>query len=432
MTTLEKRKILAILGQNLDLVGTATAKLYTCSKDGENWLQSNLEGILCLIIDYTKCTRYFVMFDSFSFEKLFQFELYCSFNKFYEQLREDFYSFEVNNGFVGFKFFEVKEAEMFNLVVNKFDDNLIKTLCDVNKNNKMTHKIKKEMAVKTDSYCKILKEKFASEDKKYDKSYQEDGLEIIKPRHFEMMNNITFDRERKEFVIGVIPEDLKKLFRQCGLKKKDLKDTKFALSLFKHFIEGIDVLDNEKKMKFQDSYATYNPRSKELLDIDLEISKEEQKQSTPKEDYKNITAITKEPTTAIPKVPNIPSVPAVPKVPHVPLVPKIETKKDVAKEADDMISKIKISESIVETPTVRFNEPVKQPSNTGVSMHDEIKNVTLKKIEQRKTIIKPTKISNHESSYLQKSLQEAIKQRRADLTKNDIESDSGSDSEWSD
>jgi hypothetical protein len=66
---------------------------------------------------------------------------------------------------------------------------------------------------------------------------------------------------------------------------------------------------------------------------------------------------------------------------------------------------------------------------------DEIrKGVHLKKVEKKEIQLekKPVaKITKDETNFLKNSLAEAIKQRRKELTKNDVESDKSED-EWSD
>ena len=71
---LSKKKILAILDSNLELQGDIyNVKLFSCDKEGKNWLYSDVEGFLTFIIKYQVKTKYLTIFDSTSFEKLFQY-----------------------------------------------------------------------------------------------------------------------------------------------------------------------------------------------------------------------------------------------------------------------------------------------------------------------------------------------------------------------
>ena len=69
-----QKKILSILppGNELNLF-SSNVKLYSSKQDGKDWLYSDLEGLLCFILDYNVKTRYLVLYNSFSFEKLFQY-----------------------------------------------------------------------------------------------------------------------------------------------------------------------------------------------------------------------------------------------------------------------------------------------------------------------------------------------------------------------
>jgi len=54
-TDTQKNKLLAFLGKKKQLLCLSSSKLYTSGKDGE-WLDSDLEGLLCLIYDKYEST----------------------------------------------------------------------------------------------------------------------------------------------------------------------------------------------------------------------------------------------------------------------------------------------------------------------------------------------------------------------------------------
>ncbi len=60
-----------------------------------------------------------------------------------------------------------------------------------------------------------------------------------------------------------------------------------------------------------------------------------------------------------------------------------------------------------------------------------MKNVVLKKIDHT-AAEKKTKITQNETNHLQLSLAMAIKQRRIEITKNDVDDSSEESDEWSD
>jgi len=237
---LEKKKILAILGSNREMYKMCSAKIYTSSREGESWLYSDLEGFLCFVLDYNIKTRFFVMFDPTTYERLFQFELYNNFEREYQKLADDFFCFEVGNGFIGFKFDDSKEASELHDIIKKFNDFLVDNLFDANLKSNNVYNFKKQEIIV--SYLEIIKEKFSAAKNKFNEDYIEDGMEIRKPRYFELLNNIAFDREKKEFKIGKLPQEFKNMFKNIGIKKSDIKDPKSALNIIKNVI---DILDNQ-------------------------------------------------------------------------------------------------------------------------------------------------------------------------------------------
>ena len=232
---LAKKKVLSILTPNLELQGDIyNAKLFSCDRDGRNWLYSDVEGYLCFIVDYQLKTKYLVIFDITSFEKLFQYELYNNFLKFYEELAPEFRSFEIDSGFMGFQFESKEDAVNF--------DSIIQRLSGLTNDLFAKPRTKEDMKLKekiADNYCKRLKEKFSSEDK-YDENYAEDGTTILTHNNFKVLQNIEYDKETKQFKFGKISEELKEMFLSFGIKKKDLeRDADFAFSLLKKVIVGL-------------------------------------------------------------------------------------------------------------------------------------------------------------------------------------------------
>ena len=94
-------------------------KLYSCDRDAKNWLYSDVEGFFCVIIDYQVKTFYITIFDSSTFQKLFQFELYNNFTKFFEELAPDFRSFEIDSGFMGVRFGTEEDAVNFESMIKR-------------------------------------------------------------------------------------------------------------------------------------------------------------------------------------------------------------------------------------------------------------------------------------------------------------------------
>jgi hypothetical protein len=238
----DRKRILSILGVDRDLINMATnAKLYSANSEAVRWLYSDLEGIPCFILDYNTQSKYIVLFDPDTYEVLFSIELYNNFANYYQQLSDDFHCFEVGNGFLGLKFSDNKEGDLFLLTISKFKDDFCKMLFQgCGKNNKTnTRKWAQE-------YCSILKEKFGAKNT-FDENYIEDGCTIIKPKYFEFLDSINYDHEKKEFLLDHITNEFKTMFKDIGIKKSDFKNPEVALTIVKTIVESMDSYDPKRR-----------------------------------------------------------------------------------------------------------------------------------------------------------------------------------------
>ena len=244
---MQRIKILSILPPNVELAAKTNGKLFTSDCEGKIWLYTDLEGILCFLLDYQNKTTYLALFDVYSFEKLFQYELYRDFSKYFLTIAPDFRCFETESGFIGIQFDTDGEANLFDVAVKKFSGRLLDNIFQA---NVVTRKADENTTKdKVKSFCKALKQNWSSgSEKKYDETYIEEGLEIVKARNFEVLNNISFDRETKQFKVGEIPDELKNVFMSAGIRKKDLKNVDFAFNCYKIIIMGISA-DNKTTTK---------------------------------------------------------------------------------------------------------------------------------------------------------------------------------------
>jgi len=241
-TNIEKKKILAILPNNQELQGDIyNIKLYSSDREGVDWLYSGLEGSLGLIVDYQVKTKYLALYDPSNYEKVFQYEVYNEFEKYFEELNPEFRSFEIESGFIGIQFDSQEDADNFTRTLKKLIQ--MKNIFNTSK-EKENSKLQNE---KFQGYCRKLKKTFCAGEAKYDEKYAEDGTQILKHRNFKVLSNISYDKAKKKFEFGKISEDLKQMFLSYGIKKKDLEsDVDFAFSLFKKMIVG---LGSENKLK---------------------------------------------------------------------------------------------------------------------------------------------------------------------------------------
>ena len=239
---LEKKRILSTLDHSHELYGDmSNVKLYSSDKEGKNWLFSDVEGYLCLILDYEAKTIYIRIYDIFTYQILFQYELYNNFAKLFEELASDFLCFEIDSGFLGIQFDSEDEAQSFYAVIKRLSG----LKADLLSKSKPKEDIKQNIT-KVASYVKELKSKFNTG--KYDENYAGDGMEILKFDNFQIMNNISYDKEKRQFKFGNISEGLKEMFRSFGIKKKDLeRDASYAFTILSIIIVGLGNENNKVK-----------------------------------------------------------------------------------------------------------------------------------------------------------------------------------------
>ena len=233
------------------------------------------------------------MYHPINYEKIFQYELYISFEKYFEELAPDFRSFEIESGFIGLQFDNQDNAK-------KFDQTLMKLQQMKNIFNKVLIKdyTTKKHNELYQTYCKKLKEKFSDDESIYDENYAEDGTQILKHRNFKVLNNISYDKEQQKFKFGKISDELKQMFLSFGIKKKELeRDVDFAFTLFKKVIVGLGS-ENKLKNSTLDSIEHFFPPPEE---------REIQRRNNELEEAKKINRTHKkiEPTEPNPKIKSI-------------------------------------------------------------------------------------------------------------------------------
>ena len=387
---IEKIKILATLQNGQELSGDIyTAKIYSSDREGEDWLYSGLKGLLTLIIDNTAKTKYICLYEPTTYQKMFQYEMYKNFEKYFEELAPDFRSFEIESGFIGIQFEKEEDAVNFEHVIKRIST--MKSELFNKASVKDVSKIHKEIA---QNYAKILKENFSDSNSKYDEKYAENGLQIFKYRNFKVVNNISYDKESKSFKFLKISDELKEVFLACGIKKKDLEtDMEFAFILLKKIIVG---LGTENKFKnsaldgIQHNFLLPSEREKllrqeEPAEAKLNIKKKKKK-PPPKPKAKPKPMVGKRGSVPLPPPPPPPP-------PPVPSVPTAVPHRQSA-----------VPNSIKPVPEV--------------DVQTQIENMKLKKV-----VVKEEIIGDTGKNILQTALSIAIKNRRAYLHMHDDDDD---------
>ena len=361
---IEKYKILAILPNNQDLQGDiSTVKIYSSDVDGIDWLYSGLEGFLGLVVDYSIKTKYICLYDPTNYQKVFQYELYKGFEKFFEKLAPDFRSFEIENGFIGLKFEKIEEAMNFEMTLKKISS--MKNLFSkaVIKEDQKELKNKKELAM---TYAKKLRENLGEKDNKYDENYVEDGTQICKHKNFKVLNNISYDKQLKKFKFGKISDELKEMFVSFGIKKKYLEsDMDFAFTLFKRVIVLLGSENKLKNTSLDSIVHTFLPpdereqlrRQEELAEAKLNLKRYDQIKKKQNK-APNIQAKARKPPAAkrgsvplsIPLPP--PPPPSVPKA-----VPKVRMSVDITKSTSS-VSPVVDKETLLKN--VKLNKVIKE------------------------------------------------------------------------
>lgn len=101
------------------------AKVYTSNRANPRWLYSELEGGLALTINQIgKCGK-LTLYDSTTYEILFEFELYKRFNGNFQRITDNFYCFEIEGGFVGFYIPDKEDGLLLAHEVSELSDSFI-------------------------------------------------------------------------------------------------------------------------------------------------------------------------------------------------------------------------------------------------------------------------------------------------------------------
>ena len=219
---LNSKIVESILFNDYLVLNMVYTKLYTANKTDKNWLYSDLKGILSVVIDYKRQSSRFIMIDSFTYQILFEAELYKNFSSHYNKVNDEFQYFEINNGFIGFLIQDSqknKASNFYHLIKNLTDDQILKLL--KRKKNYSSFEITKHSEVIANMLkVKIEQEKFKVDNSTYnndDKTIALTGRQLEKT-----INSIYFDKDAYFKMKGHNP-NLSSLLRkaQCFNKVED-------------------------------------------------------------------------------------------------------------------------------------------------------------------------------------------------------------------
>lgn len=243
---LKLKRISSFLSINQKINTSVNVRLYTCCEDGTTWLDSRLEGILCLVSDYSTKTFHLFLFHSFNYSTLFKYELYKGAFHNITLCSPEFLALEVDNGFLGFQFYSSEECESLMNTFNefeKFDDNYFLVNPLSNKSMNILEKSKE--------LIQYLKDKSMDDDfKKYSGDFIEDGIEIIRSRNLEILGSIEYDEDLCRFKFEDLNPELEEIFKSIGIKKKDLENPELGYALIQKVILLVSSKEDLKEKVF--------------------------------------------------------------------------------------------------------------------------------------------------------------------------------------
>jgi hypothetical protein len=252
LNTVKQKIIQSLLQNNYDLLSLCFARIYSANAHGESsWLYSELEGGLCLCIDYSRKSARFIMFDLISLEITFESEFYKNFNVFYSSINDTFQCFEVQGGFIGFSIPDKNQAKQFLKSVTSLTDQIIakrvKENRMINKNELKSYAAKNIILLKK----KLNQEYYFKEQLAHEKKIEFDFLGIEK-----LFGLIEWDPDTKSFQVSGNTDEIEdlmskvssvKLSEKGGVKVSDRKA--YAMEIYKNMLNSgkIEKLELSKK-----------------------------------------------------------------------------------------------------------------------------------------------------------------------------------------
>mmetsp|Transcript_20061 Transcript_20061/g.22712 ORF Transcript_20061/g.22712 Transcript_20061/m.22712 type:complete len:594 (+) Transcript_20061:49-1830(+) len=230
ITETQSKKISQLITEQCTLLCTAVIKLYTSSGKEPKWVDSTLIGGLCLIVDRKLKAKVFRMFELNTYDLLFETELYEDFKEHYHELNEYFHCFEIDGGYVGFSFSDSKDASKFKTQINLYSDKGEREIEIEHTQSAPLRETDKKK--KKGGWFNLFRKK------KRDEEEEDEKFEFVisKPTMVQHNDHISWDPVNQCFILDNLSPDLKRIFKNAGIRKKDLKDKESALIIFKTLI----------------------------------------------------------------------------------------------------------------------------------------------------------------------------------------------------
>ena len=235
-----KKLLKSIQGNKCTILSYAIVRLYTASP-GQKWVNSQQEGVLCLVHDREQNSPFFRLFEPVCFDLIFECQIYLNFAKNYKMLSTHFYYFQLFKGFIGFSFGIETEATEMNQIIQNI--HLYQ--------KEQLEKNKKAQGSGLIGWISRMMSKNLDEEGKDD----EDKIEISKPEDVQHSISVKYDYEKQTFDIQSLDPSTLALFKNAGISEQEMNDAQYAPYIFEailQFQENMDTFIQEQEANQSD------------------------------------------------------------------------------------------------------------------------------------------------------------------------------------
>lgn len=275
---MNKRKIAGIINYHQKIEAFSTAEIFTSIYN--KWVSSGLKGYLAFISDCKTKKCNIILYERFSFKILFDFETYDDFPSYYYRLSDSFHCFELNKGFIGFKFENYLSAGDFAINIGKFNEAYKEQYLNEQEQIKDSLQINKIIKFKEELFKKYLKTEpatgffstltsFAQEFKKK-KAVLESVYVIKLPSFFTYGINFEYNKIFRKFVNRKNPE-INQLSINLGCVANINLNVDISLVQLKSFIGRYHSYQIKASTKV--GKTMLGADSSDLIDIDYDDTK---------------------------------------------------------------------------------------------------------------------------------------------------------------
>eukprot|EP01017_Pseudomicrothorax_dubius_P005963 TRINITY_DN1162_c0_g1_i1.p1 TRINITY_DN1162_c0_g1~~TRINITY_DN1162_c0_g1_i1.p1 ORF type:complete len:389 (-),score=109.50 TRINITY_DN1162_c0_g1_i1:109-1185(-) len=190
-------KLEEVVGEKATILFCALVRLFTCGPNDKSWIYSELAGGLCLVIDRSLGGICLLkLFDLNWNDLLMDFELYEDLHNYIKDANDSFFYFPIKGGMMGFSFANSNDSEHMKEVIQQYGP---RTDEDNFQRQRMARSAN---LARKDSDITILS--------------------ISKPFNFKHEAHIG----RDYLDVDNLPKEFKRIIKNAGLTKKELKDEK--------------------------------------------------------------------------------------------------------------------------------------------------------------------------------------------------------------